>query len=316
MDARAALIEAFLAAAGWREASRRPLVGDASTRRYERLCRASGARALLMDSGPIPVDRWLDVRAWLEAAGVRVPAVLAAEPDARLVLIEDLGDLHLDEAAGDAASEAALYGRALELLLAFQRPPPAFLPRLDPPTLLDQLELFLEQVTPDLAPAALDAFRAAWRAVLPQSCHGPLVFVHRDLHCRNLMVTGGDRLAVIDFQDAFAGPAAYDLVSLLQDARRDLAPGLAERLARGLLEARPELDRPMLERDTAILGAQRAMRILGVFARLAGSGGKPAYRAFVPRVAAWLAHDLRHPALAPVARWCARHRPSLLGAGI
>jgi aminoglycoside/choline kinase family phosphotransferase len=310
MDARAALIDRFLTDAGWRAALRRPLVGDASTRRYERLVAADGRTALLMDSGPIPVERWLEVRAWLAERGVRVPGLLAADPQARLVLIEDLGDRHLDEAVGAPGSEARLYARALELLLAFQRPPPPFLPPLDAPTLLDQLELFLEQVTPGLDPEAARAFRAAWSEVLPRAFGHPAVFVHRDLHCRNLMVLEGDRLAVIDFQDAFAGPPAYDLVSLVQDARRDLAPGQAERLVAGLRAARPGLAAAELEREMAILGAQRAMRILGVFARLAGPGGKPAYRAFVPRVEGWLARNLAHPALAPVAAWCRRHRPA------
>ncbi len=313
MDARAALIDRFLGAAGWRAAERRPLVGDASTRRYERLVAADGRTALLMDSGPVPVARWLEVRAWLAGIGVRVPGLLAADPEARLVLIEDLGDRHLDEAAEAPGREAELCARAQELLLAFQRPPPPFLPPLDPPTLLDQLGLFLEQVTPGLDPQARRSFHAAWSEVLPKACGHPAVFVHRDLHCRNLMVLDDRRLAVIDFQDAFAGPPAYDLVSLLQDARRDLGADAAERLVAGLRAARPGLAPGELEREMAILGAQRAMRILGVFTRLAGPGGKPGYRAFLPRVERWLARNLAHPALAPVAAWCARHRPGSSG---
>jgi len=310
---RAGVIAAFLAAAGWASAERRPLVGDASTRRYERLVGRDGRTALLMDCGPSPLERWLEVRDWLAGRGVRVPAVLGADPRARLALLEDLGDRHLDEAASSPARESLLYGRALELLLAFQCPAPAFLPPLDPPTLLDQLGLFLEQVTPHLGPTAVAEFREAWSAVLPMACVGPQVFVHRDLHCRNLMVLDDDRLAVIDFQDAFAGPCLYDFVSLLQDVRRDVSPGLARRLATGLRAARPELDDPTFERATAILGAQRAMRILAVFTRLAGPGGKPGYRAFLPQVERWLAHNLAHPALAPVAAWCARHRPGVVG---
>lgn len=310
MDARAALIDRFLETAGWRAAERRPLVGDASTRRYERLVTADGRTALLMDSGPAPLARWLEVRAWLAELGVRVPGLLAADPEARLALIEDLGDRHLDEAAETPGRAGELYARALELLLAFQRPPPSFLPTLDPPTLLDQLELFLEQVTPGLDAEAIRSFRAAWSEVLPLACAHPPVFVHRDLHCRNLMVLADGRLAVIDFQDAFAGPPAYDLVSLVQDARRDLGPAEAERLVAGVCAARPGLTPGELEREMAILGAQRAMRILGVFTRLAGPGGKPGYRAFLPRVERWLAHNLAHPALAPVRLWCERYRPA------
>lgn len=314
MGERDGLIAAFLAEAGWAEARRRPLVGDASTRRYERLEAADGRTAILMDSGPVAVDRWLEVRDWLAAQRVRVPAVFRADPSARLVLLEDLGDRHLDEAAVGLEREWSLYERALRLLLAFQRPAPAFLPSLDPPTLLDQLESYLEQVTPHLPASAAAAFRSAWAEVLPLACEGPRVFVHRDLHCRNLMVLADDSLAVIDFQDAFAGPCLYDLVSLVQDVRRDLSAEVSARLVEGLRAARPELDGEAFDRALAILGAQRAMRILAVFTRLAGPGGKPAYRAFLPRVERRLARNLAHPALAPVAAWCERHRP-LRGAG-
>jgi aminoglycoside/choline kinase family phosphotransferase len=310
---RAALIAAFLAGAGWAGAERRPLAGDASTRRYERLVGRDGRSAILVDSAAEPIERWLRVRDWLAERGVRVPALFAADPVARLALLEDLGDRHLDEAATSPARESLLYGRALDLLLAFQCAAPAFLPPLDPPTLLDQLELFLEQVTPHLAPDAAAEFREAWQVVLPSACVGPQVFVHRDFHCRNLMVLEDDRLAVIDFQDAFAGPCLYDFVSLVQDVRRDVSPGLARDLAAGLRAACPELDEASFERATAILGAQRAMRILAVFTRLAHSGGKPGYRAFLPRVERRLAQNLAHPTLAPVADWWARWRSGPVG---
>lgn len=313
MGERAALIAAFLARAGWAGAEHRPLAGDASTRRYVRVVGRDGRSAVLMDSRAEPIERWLRVRDWLAERGVRVPALFAADPGARLALLEDLGDRHLDEEATCPARESLLYGRALELLLAFRCPAPAFLPPLDPPTLLDQLELFLEQATPQLGPGAVAEFREAWSAVLPVACVGPRVFVHRDLHCRNLMVLEDDRLAVIDFQDAFAGPCLYDFVSLVQDVRRDVSPELARALAASLRAACPELDEAGFERATAILGAQRAMRILAVFTRLAGPGGKPGYRAFLPRVERRLAHNLAHPALAPVADWCARWRPGSVG---
>lgn len=309
MGERAELIAAFLAESGWAGAERRPLAGDASTRRYERLVARDGRAAVLMDSGALPIERWLEVRAWLAERGVRVPALLAADPAARLALVEDLGDRHLDEAATSPARERALYDRALDLLLAFQTAAPDFLPPLDPATLLAQLELFLEQVTPELGPDAQAEFRTAWNAVLPLACVGPRVFVHRDLHCRNLLVLADGELAVIDFQDAFAGPWLYDLVSLVQDVRRELSRDVADRLTRALRAARPEVDGADVERAVAVLGAQRAMRILAVFTRLAGPGGKPGYRAFLPRVERRLAENLAHPALAPVAAWCAHWRP-------
>ncbi len=309
MDDRATVIEAFLAGAGWAGAARRPLPGDASVRRFERLVAAQGRRAILVDSGAVAIERWLAVRDWLAGEGIRVPAVLAADPKARLLLLEDLGDRHLDAAAADPARRGQLYERALALLLAFQRPPPDFLPPLDPATLLDQLELVLDQVTPTASPEARAEFRCAWGALLPEACAGPGVFVHRDLHARNLMVLEDGQLAVIDFQDAFAGPALYDLVSLVQDVRVELPADLVTRLADAFLAVRPELDREQAMRAIAILGAQRAMRILAVFTRLAGPGGKPHYRALLPRVERRLALNLAHPALGPIAAWWERHRP-------
>lgn len=306
MSDRDARITAFLAAAGWARARRLPIVGDASTRRYERLLGADGRTAVLVDSESQPIERWLAVRDWLAGIGVRVPGVSAVAPEQRLLLIEDLGDRHLDEAVVDAASEARLYARALALLRAFRRPPPAFLPPLDPPTLLDQLELFLQQVTPELALAAADAFRRVWSALLPLACDAPAVFVHRDLHARNLMVLQGEELAVIDFQDAFAGPPAYDFVSLAHDVRREPGPAVVAMLREGLLAEASAGERAAFARAAAVLAAQRAMRIMAVFTRLAGTGGKPAYRALLPRVESRLAAALADPVLEPLAAWCAR----------
>ncbi|MDW8123890.1 MAG: phosphotransferase [Geminicoccaceae bacterium] len=303
MRPRAAEIARFLDRAAWCGARRVPIVGDASTRRYERLFHPRHGRAVLVDSGAQAVEPWLFVRDRLAGSGIRVPAVLAADADARLLLLEDLGDLHLDEAIDGPERAHRLYARAGALLRALAGVPAEGLPRLDAPALLAQLELFLEQVAGDLPAAAKDEFRALWAELLPSACTGPVVFVHRDLHCRNLMVLADDELAVIDFQDAFAGPALYDLVSLVQDVRYDLEPAVARMVVEGFLASRPDLDRSQVAPAIAILGAQRALRILGVFARLAGPGGKPFYRRFFPAVLERLARNLAHPALASFARW-------------
>lgn len=311
MSANEGAVAAFLAQTGWQGAELHPIAGDASTRRYFRLLHPRRGRAVLVDSATQPVEPWLLVREKLAASGIRVPALFAADPLARLLLLEDVGDRHLDEAIENRDDERRLYGRAAELLCALRSVPTCGLPPLDPPTLCAQLELFLDEVAGALCETAKEEFRAIWRALLPPACAGPQRFVHRDLHARNLMVLDDDKLVVIDFQDAFEGPLLYDLVSLVQDVRRDLDPMVEEELVARVLAAHPRVPPEQAELQMAVLGAQRALRILGVFTRLAGPGGKPAYRRFLPRVRARLARNLTHPALAPLARWWNAHAKAI-----
>lgn len=303
-------IDGFLDAAGWGAAERLPLAGDASGRRYQRL-RCGTRRAVLMESGLTPIGPFLAVAAWLREQGAHAPDVLAADEARGLALLEDLGDALLPAAIAAGTGEGTLYDAVLDLVLHLQAcPAPAFLPPLDPPQLLGQLDLFLEFAAPPLSEAELQAFRALWQAPLAAACAGPEVFVHRDFHAMNLLwlpqESGLARIGVIDFQDAFRGPAAYDLVSLLQDARRDVAPGVARAFLDAYRARRPVMDRPAFEMSLAVLGAQRALRILGVFARLERRGRKD-YAALVPRVRRHLADNLRHPALAGIRSWCERH---------
>jgi aminoglycoside/choline kinase family phosphotransferase len=309
--------DAFLAAAGWGEASRAHLAGDLSARRYERLHRPDGGTAVLMDSaGDQPVDPWLAVAAWLRDIGLHPPAVLAADAPAGLLLLEDLGDGLIGRLIAEGAAEAPLYDAALDVLLRLQSvPPPAFLPPLDEPRLIAILDLFLEYLAPDAPP---EPFRAIWRDLLPLTRLGPPTFVYRDYHALNLLWRperqGLARLGLIDFQDAFAGPAVYDLVSLLQDARRDIAPATAERVQGRWLAANPAATPDALAAALAVMGAQRALRILAIFERAATRLGKPGYRRDLsPRVQGHLRHDLAHPALQPLARWLARWTPDLVG---
>lgn len=302
----------FLSATGWDGASITALAGDASARRYLRLRRGDGARAVLMIAPPAPDDstaRFVSVAQALAERGIRPPEILAARPEAGLALLEDLGDAVFARVIeADPAAEPLLYDAAVDLLAALQRhPAPRGLAAPDATTLAAMTapaaDWYVGGGTPKPALAA-----ALVRAVAPplSSLAGtPPVLVHRDYHAENLVwlpdAVGLARVGVLDFQDAFAGPPAYDLVSLLEDARRDLAPGLRDRqVAR--FAAATGTDPDDLARALAVLGAQRNLRILGVFVRLARAHGKPRYLALLPRVWGHLMGDLAHPDLGALRR--------------
>jgi hypothetical protein len=319
---RTALITSFLAAAGWADAARSRLTDDASFRRYERL-RRGGETVVLMDAPPPESVRpFVAVAALLRKHGLSAPQVLAAEEAAGLLLLEDFGDDTYTRLLAKGADEAALYALAIDVVVALhQRVTPAelaALPPFDDARALENVRRFLDWTWPALfdaeADAAVrDAFFEAWRTVLPLRHAAPERMALFDYHVDNLMVLPGREgiaaCGLLDFQDAVRAPAPFDLVSLIEDARRDLAPGLAESLRERYLAAFPALDRDGFDQSYAVIGAQRATRILGNFARLWRRDGKPGYLVHVPRLWRHLEGGLLHPALAPLREWFDRHVP-------
>ena len=322
MTDRAAAMDGFLAAAGWGEACREPLAADASFRRYLRL-HCGGATAVLMDAPPPREDvrPFLDVAARLAALGYSAPAVMAADPGDGFVLLEDLGDDTFSRVlAVDSAREAALYELAVDLLadLHRQAPDTAGLPAYDAARLQAEADLLIDWSWPEIhgAPCPEDAstaWRAAWSPLFKMAQAVPTSLVLRDFHVDNLLWLEGRegfaRCGLLDFQDAVAGPVSYDLMSLLEDARRDVPATLADRLKRRYLASMPLLDPDAFETSYAILGAQRAVKVIGIFTRLWRRDGKPAYLTHIPRVWRSLAGDLRHPALTDVGAWMDRYFP-------
>ena len=309
----------FLGATGWGDAAAVPLAGDASSRSYERLIRADGATAVLMRAGPDDsTPRFLTIAHHLTMLGFSAPEVLAGDPHEGRLLLEDLGDgvfARLVEA--DPAAEAPLYAEATTFLAALHRhPAPSGLPAQTPAALAEAIapvaDWYLGQGRPQPAAAAAlaGALEPALAAVLPAPRP---VLVHRDFHAENLIWlpdrTGPARVGLLDFQDALAGHPAYDLVSLFEDARRDLGPGIRAATVAQYANL-SGTDPDTLDAAMATLGAQRNLRILGIFARLSLAAGKPRYVGLIPRVWAHLQGDLAHPALAPLAGAVAQILPA------
>lgn len=307
----------FLSTAGWWEAARTALAGDASMRRYERLVR--GDRTMVLMDAPPPgeaVGPFVAIARLLSDWGYSAPTIHAVDEEQGFVLLEDLGDDTFDALLSGkpgATLEDTLYEAATDLLLDLHHKEPLpDLPRYDSGWLLRDAALFLETAWSDGATAAPEAvrqtFAAAWDAPLSRVAEDVPVLCLRDFHVGNLiwLPARGDgvrRVGLLDFQDARLAPACYDLVSLLQDARRDLRPGLAEAMVTRYLGDAAQLDGDAFHASYAILGAQRCVRIIGVFMRLAQRDGKPAYLAHLPRVWGHLEDNLAHPALAPVRAW-------------
>ena len=305
-------LDEFLDKAGWGGAQVEPLLGDASFRRYFRV-RSAGRSAMLMDAPPPHEDPgpFLEVGAWLAANGHRAPAIHADDRARGLVLIEDFGaDRMRDWLDDNAHAEEATYGAAIDALVRLHASPPGPFPPYDMAVYQREAGLFTEWYCPAMKLAVDgEGYRKAWDAVLAPLLprQNPGVTVLRDYHAENIMLLPEGAQGLIDFQDALVGHPAYDLVSLLQDARRDVAPELERAMLDRYLRAVDGGEH--FEADYARLGAQRNAKIVGIFSRLWKRDHKARYLAFIPRVWEAMERDLKHPALAPVAEWFAKNVP-------
>lgn len=298
MSGAAAMVRAgFLARHGLSASQLAPLAGDASARRYWRL---PGSGLLLMEDRH---DRagfagFVQLSLHLNALGLSAPVVRAADPALGLALIEDFGTATYAARLAGGGDETALYALAVDALLHLHHHAGAT--TIDRPDYnlaiwLDELDIFAQWFAPAISPALnVDRFAARWRALwmpaLAPLAHRHEALVLRDFHIDNLIELDGRegiaRCGLLDFQDAVLGPAEYDLVSLLQDARRDLAPGLEAAMLRRYCAGAPDASggAAAISARYALAGAQRHARIAGVFLRLARRDGKPRYLRFLPRV--------------------------------
>ena len=301
----------FLAAHGWAGAEIRPLAGDASFRRYFRIFRGDES-AVLMDAPPPHEDPrpFVAVAEWLAHAGLSAPRIIASDYARGLLLLDDFGDVRLRETLDDAPDrERALYEQATDLLVHLHGQPP--MPGLRAHSLgewLSELTLFTDWYCPAVGlEVDRDAFVESWRQVLgPVAADGlGPVTVLRDYHAENIMLVpdreGVRHFGLLDFQDALAGHPAYDLASVLEDARRDVDPAIEQAMIDRYVAAMGQEE--TFRRAYWALAAQRNTRILGVFTRLWKRDGKPGYRKFQPRMWGLLERDLGAPGLEPVRDW-------------
>jgi len=308
LAARDAQIRDFVVSAGWGGARADPLAGDASNRRYLRLDRA-GETAVLMDAPPETgedVRPFIRIARHLSALGFSAPKILAHDETAGLILLEDLGDaLFARISSQKTGLEKRLYSTATLLLVELHaHPPPAGLDCYDPARMTELSALafdwYSQGITGETAQDVKDRFVEQMAPALAAHASKCDVLVQRDYHAENLLWLperrGTARVGLLDFQDAMRGHRAYDLVSLLQDARRDVPRDIETGMLR-LYVAETGVDSEEFADVYHLLGIQRNMRILGVFARLCLRDGKPHYVDLIPRVWGHLQRDLAHPAL-------------------
>ena len=299
-----------------------PPDADAATRRalgYNAVARLAGADC----------RRFAAVAEFLRMRGLGAPTIHAADFARGWIILEDFGDTLFTDLLPQGAPEQDLYKGAVEVLAKLhQEEAPKFLaPNIplfiyDEVALIAETDLMLEWFLPlalgrKASEAEYAEHRALWRDALSAIGGGGHVFVHRDYHAQNLMWLpqrrGLARIGLIDFQDAVAGSRAYDLMSLIEDARRDVSPELAEIAAAHYLAAMrtqgTPLDEMHFRAEMAVMAAQRNTKIVGIFARLFARDGKRRYLAYLPRVWRYLERDLEHPLLARLRAWYDRVIP-------
>lgn len=312
---------AFVQASGWAGAHIAFLAGDASNRRYERLTHPDGRIAVLMDAPP---DRGEDVRPFIAMAeylcarGLSAPRILARDAAQGWLLLEDLGDsVFARVLARGTANEAELYGAAMDVLVHLHDGPQPDLPRYDAAIMSDLACLAYDWYRPAGRDKETDrsrrsAFRAAIHDLLAPLESARQVVILRDYHAENLIWlpdrSGVARVGLLDFQDAMLGHPAYDVVSVLQDARRDVPPALEERMRARFIDG-SGADAETFTQAYTLLGVQRNLRIVGVFARLSLRDGKPHYVDLIPRVWGLLQRNLAQPQLQDLARLIGQDLP-------
>jgi tRNA threonylcarbamoyl adenosine modification protein YjeE len=347
---RISQVRAFLDECGYADAERRRMVGDASTRIFERLTLGDKTTILMNaprrpDGPPVRDGKpysaiahlaedtvpYVAVAAALRDRNLSTPAILEADTKRGLIIMEDLGTECVVDGDPPAPIEER-YAAAVDALLSLHRrrlpaalPVAQFeyrLPRYDMDAFLIEAELLLDwylvRAKAPASEAARGEFVALWRDALAPALAAPATWVLRDFHSPNLLWLGDrfdvGRIGVLDFQDTVIGPAAYDVASLLQDARVDVPEAtevaLLSRYVRGRQEADETFDAADFVRLYATLAAQRATKILGIFARLDRRDGKPQYLRHIPRIWRYLERSLAHPALAPLKTWYAENVPA------
>jgi len=312
----------FIARSGWGDAREGLLAGDASFRKYFRLTRSNGT-AVVMDSPAAhePVEPFVRIGKHLRALGLSAPEIFAEDLASGFLLLEDLGDDTFARILDRGGDEGALYERATDVLVAVHGAPAhGLLPGLGGYTgeaLIEAAMLLPEWYLPAASKRPMPAeeaerYRAAWRACLAELPASDDALLLRDYHKDNLIWLphrpGARACGLLDFQDAQRGHPSYDLVSLIEDARRDVSPAVqAACVARYL--AATGLEERRFRVGFALMAAQRHARVIGLFVRLLERDGKPDYLPHLPRVWRLFERALAHEALEPLRAWVDRVLP-------
>lgn len=310
---RQAQLHVFLRENGWGDTRCRPLAGDASFRHYYRL-EKQGERAVLMDAPPPQEDirPFMQVAQWLCDRRLSAPGMMGNHTEQGFLLLEDLGDtLFSRELASGNAREETLYAQAVALLHHLHEQEPPELAAYDSDILMREVMLFSEWFLPEIMQGsslkgAQDEFYAVWESLLAALPEVPNAIVLRDYHADNLLWLpdreGIRQVGLLDFQDALYGPVTYDLVSLLEDARRDVSANCVDAMIQRYL-ATYTGNREAFMTSYALLGAQRNLKIIGIFHRLNRRDQKPQYLGYLPRVWRYVWHNMTHPVLRPFREW-------------
>jgi aminoglycoside/choline kinase family phosphotransferase len=323
LSERTHLIDEFLASSGWNGAKRQALPGDASFRRYHRISHPARGPAMLMDAPPPKenVRPFLSLARHLVGLGLSAPKIFAADEEKGFLLLEDFGDDTYTRLLANGEDERELYQLAVDALIALHRHQdaiPADIPPYDEERLLSEALLLTDWYMPEVlrqptSNTLSDSYVEIWKSLLPLAYGAPNSLVLRDYHVDNLMRlfgrSGVAACGLLDFQDAVVGPITYDLMSLLEDARRDIDPALIDEMRAYYLAAFPALDRESFAASFAVLAAQRHCKVIGIFTRLMRRDGKPIYLSHIPRLWRLLGNSLTHPALKPLAVWLETHLP-------
>lgn len=312
-------MQEFIMQSGFAEHTLNPIPGDASKRSYVRITTPKTSY-IVMDSPPAdePIESYVKICNFLYAKGYSAPRIIAMDMETGFLLLEDLGDEIFTSVLSTASEmEETLYHAGVDLLAEWHTSPHMLrgtasvnLPSYNINEYMREVALFADWFLPQISPEnhsnLASDFLNIWRGLLLNAPYADCYFVHRDFHVNNLVWLNqrkdAAKIGLLDFQDAMWGDPSYDLVSLLEDARRDVAPELADAMLKRYIDITGQPEK-LFKQRYAMMGAQRNLKIIGIFHRLNKRDGKPAYLAHLPRVWKYLENDLAHPSLSKLKKW-------------
>lgn len=329
MTERENILGKFLSDNGWQNIKMVNIAGDASFRKYFRLSNGD-SRVILMDAPPPQEDvrPFINIARFLKSNGYSAPDIIASDEENGFLLLEDLNDdrytriLSDKSSLSEAPSEEKLYKAAIDVLISLYECeyPSSAMKKYDNTLLMKEALLLTEWYLPLIYEESKikqleEEYVEIWNNLLPLTHMDKEVVVCRDYHADNLMWLpereGIKKVGMLDFQDAVIGSPAYDLVSLLEDARRDVDFDFAEKMISYYLERNKEIDKEKFLLSYAVLGAQRNCKIVGIFSRLAIRDNKADYLNFIPRVWNYITHGIKHPPLNSLKLWVDKNIPEV-----